>query len=323
MVLCCFANSHDYDLLEKSMITDQVYNGGLKGDIFDPNVNETWWRYYGPSKIDDELIFTVLQNETWTYINGNSYTNRDMHSILDWGISYDRGTFFEYGYVDTICSENNLNTGDQGINHEWFPQDTNATMRRLVDKDYNDNDEFLDDTFRLLQRKNSVDFVRLWAEMNCEYLHIDSKCVLPKYFDDCSDDMMEYKGGFYDINITLNGLIDKVEGYECMIATRKRMYEWAKQTGTLWKLCRGDYDLYCDKTMNHDGGWSGIIDNDCSDCDCNDNSNSNNAINDKLEIDQSEIRFVLNANKARLHHYESFLFQHMAITLFVLKYMTY
>ena len=49
-----------------------------------------------------------------------------------------------------------------------------------------------------------------------------------------------------DINATLAELIDKVRDYPCMVATRRRMYHWAKLNDNLLGLCRGDYDTFCD-----------------------------------------------------------------------------
>ena len=49
-----------------------------------------------------------------------------------------------------------------------------------------------------------------------------------------------------DINVTLDELIDKVRGYQCMVATRRKMHLWAKLNRNLLGLCRGDYDTFCD-----------------------------------------------------------------------------
>ena len=72
-------------------------------------------------------------------------------------------------------------------------------------------------------------------------------CERPKCFDDCSDLIPcdDDSGG--DIDVTLDELIEKVQGYPCMIRTRREYYEWAKFNGDLLGLCRGDYDNFCDR----------------------------------------------------------------------------
>ena len=86
--------------------------------------------------------------------------------------------------------------------------------------------------------------------MDCQWLNIGNNCVRPKYFDDCSD--MEWERyvpgtGQYDLDITLDELIEKVEEYPCMVETREMYYEWAKEVGNLKGLARGDYDIFCDR----------------------------------------------------------------------------
>ena len=50
-----------------------------------------------------------------------------------------------------------------------------------------------------------------------------------------------------DINVTLDELIEKVSDYPCMVETRKLMYNFVAQLGGLWRLCRGDFDRFCDR----------------------------------------------------------------------------
>merc|ERR1712007_90047 len=70
-------------------------------------------------------------------------------------------------------------------------------------------------------------------------------CVRPRYWDDCSDMLINDETG--DIDITLDQLLSKVEMSHCMMETRKNFYKWAADSHTLLALCRGDYDIFCDQ----------------------------------------------------------------------------
>ena len=90
------------------------------------------------------------------------------------------------------------------------------------------------------------------AKMECEFLNSGAtQCIRPKVFYDCSD--MPRNGNlfskFKDIDVTLDELINFVKDYPCMIQTRITFYGWAKEFGSLWRLCRGDYDTFCDNSF--------------------------------------------------------------------------
>ena len=223
---------NDYDLIDKYHINQNIYNGVLNGN-----------RQIGPSLIDDALIFTQLQQQNWSYIFKHPQNCRDMHSISDWYVSYEKGSFWSSAYVDYVC---------HNINSEWFydiNKNNQEIKRRLI---LSENDGFAHDIFLRLNKSisNRKLLMRKWKKLNCEYLHLKNDCVRPKYFDDCSDIPFDDKRG--DILISLDELIDKVSDYECMIETRIRYYEWALNTKTLYKLCRGDFDKFCDKQFLYD-----------------------------------------------------------------------
>ena len=63
---------------------------------------------------------------------------------------------------------------------------------------------------------------------------------------------MEILEDLGDIDITLEELLSKRGINECMRRTRREFYDWAKLNGNLVGLCRGDYDIFCDKKFLFD-----------------------------------------------------------------------
>ena len=202
------------------------------------------------------------------YKLGNDIKVRDLHSIQDWDVIYSKGDFFKRGKVDDnrICKGN--------INEEWFQNDDKdrrrLSSRNRVKSGYG---EYSDDIFDRLNKKvggeykseeqNAVVY-RTWSQMDCEYLTMENKCERPKYFDDCSDMeicLQQRENGrvYNDIDITLQELIEKVSDYPCMVDTRETFYDWAKETGNLIGLCRGDYDTFCDRNFAKEQGNKCLI----------------------------------------------------------------
>eukprot|EP01084_Bolivina_argentea_P308254 532974_1 len=237
---------HDYDLVSEDKITLEIYGGTLD----DPKLNEN--QKYGPSKIDSELSYIPLRETDWSYLVRNDWTltPRDMHNLQRWNISYETGSFFYDAKVETFC---------QGkINTKWFYEDGTCNN----ESPENNNKEFNDNTFDLLDlehqkfSKSNKDLAHSWAKMQCKWyksMRKDecAKCERPIYFDDCSDMEKDAKTG--DIIISLNELINKTKGIECMENTRRRYWNWASQTNNLLALCRGDFDHFCDYDFIHDG----------------------------------------------------------------------
>ena len=208
--------------------------------------------------LDENLDMTGLAIYDWAYVHGRNITAAEMHSIQDWNVIYDKGDFFDNGEVENniICQGN--------INENWFQGGRNRERRNLEQEEESLYSVYSKDIFSKLSEKiggiqtneeNSALFSQ-WSQMDCQYLTIGNNCKRPKYFDDCSDMELSWQERnerlFYDINITLNELIDKVSDYQCMVQTRKRYYIWAKQTGALWNLCRGEFDTFCDREFAND-----------------------------------------------------------------------
>lgn len=236
----------NHELVSKEYITEDMYNGHVY-------------------EIDDELDFGVLEEQDWSSINNyNDITVRDMHSIQDWNVIYDKGDYFDRAKVEddaSICKDQ--------MNPLWFTDDYNILRRRLKGKDdknnkknkfdMSENEEYSRDIYDKITKKygcqksssmeEKTDLFKTWAQMDCQFQNIGSNCVRPKYWDDSSDmELNRYVPGTgqYDIDITLDELIEKVNEYECMVQTRIMYYQWAKQNGNLKGLARGDYDTFCD-----------------------------------------------------------------------------
>jgi len=222
----------DHELVSNDDITSNMYDGHIY-------------------KLDDDLDFGILSYQEWTDIKHNPVTVRDMHSIEDWNVIYDKGDYFERATVEndeSICQDK--------INPLWF-KDITTSRRRL--KDASDNEEYSRDVFNKISAKygchksstsdKKTELYKTWAQMDCQFLTIGNNCARPKYFDDCSDierDRYVEGTGQFDIDITLEELKSKVADYPCMVETREMYYSWAKQVGNLKGLARGDYDTFCD-----------------------------------------------------------------------------
>jgi tyrosinase len=68
---------------------------------------------------------------------------------------------------------------------------------------------------------------------------ISERCVIPDYFEGCTDDEEQY--------ITLDYLLQKpgVADTECLQEIRRDMYDWLELNGQLMDLCNGEYDPKC------------------------------------------------------------------------------
>eukprot|EP00486_Rosalina_sp_Unknown_P011025 CAMPEP_0201592236 /NCGR_PEP_ID=MMETSP0190_2-20130828/190180_1 /ASSEMBLY_ACC=CAM_ASM_000263 /TAXON_ID=37353 /ORGANISM="Rosalina sp." /LENGTH=436 /DNA_ID=CAMNT_0048050907 /DNA_START=269 /DNA_END=1578 /DNA_ORIENTATION=+ len=71
---------------------------------------------YGDSEaLDSKLNFGELAEADWTYLSENDMSIRDMYSIEDWKVSYDKGDFFDiFGIMENNeCPQTNINSN-------WF-----------------------------------------------------------------------------------------------------------------------------------------------------------------------------------------------------------
>ncbi len=203
--------------------------------------------------LNSYLEFGVLADQEWANIHNDPVLVADMHSIADWNVAYDKGTYFGRANVEhdsSICKDR--------INSLWFKD---VTRRRLKDEESaSDNGEYSRQVFQQINRKygcqktaeenEKAEVFKTWAQLDCHFLTIGNNCQRPKYFDDCSDmtrDTLVVGTGKYDIDITLEELIEKISDYPCMVETRKMYYGWAKEIGNLFGLCRGDYDTFCER----------------------------------------------------------------------------
>eukprot|EP01083_Nonionella_stella_P263997 896086_1 len=265
-----WADCKDYDLVDKLDIIERIYGGSLD----EPGIFTT----RGPSGADDDLIFDILRSTEWTILSqqDDNYTPRDMHNISDWSISYEKGSFWDLGDVDTACPiinekwfyETNDNElplqssafvfgkyipGSVGMEDNILDETPRQKARRKAKESY--SGRYAQDSIILLKDKykwrtagvlKDIEMIHTWSEMTCEFnqLSLQKSCKRPRYFDDCEDMIINQQTD--DIDITLNELIDKVIGSDCMIAARRQFYDWAMKTHTLRGLCRGDYDIFCD-----------------------------------------------------------------------------
>ena len=217
---------HNYDQVDKNSITDNIYLGNLD-----------------TSHINQIMDFGLLMGESWSTITGTE-AMRDVHSIADMGYKYEYGSFIDRVEFPTTNLDSNWFVDDgrrrRRLNQYSMSFDRVA-YRQLV---YKYGEERVN-TYE--GRRKLVDTL---AKMSCEFTNSGGyECERPAYFDDCSD--MERGANIHnnkmDINVTLGGLIEKVSDYPCMVETRKLMYSFVKELGGLWRLCRGDFDRFCDK----------------------------------------------------------------------------
>ena len=223
---------------------------------------------FGSLGIDDDMDFGDLEDDAevgdWDsvpYAANNDITPRLMNSNKAWDVTYDQGSFFDIGNVEsnTVCNGN--------IDDTLFI-DTGLYRRRRLNG-YGEYDSYSQDSFNRLNDKvggndkktleQNAQVYSTWATMDCEYATLEDNCKRPKYFDDCSDMTKSYQERNYgrtylDINITLAELIEKVEDYPCMVETREKYYDWAYNTGSLYGLCSGEYDRFCDKSSSKQKG---------------------------------------------------------------------
>jgi len=217
-----------------------------------------------------------LSSKSWSHVSTleNGVTPRDMHSIADWDVSYDKGSYFEAAEVESVESICNGR-----INEIWFKD----VARRRLQKDSkeisqrSEYGQYAHDVFTRLsskmkmregsttlrdesrsKRKEQRDLFKTWSRINCEYRQMGHKCHRPKYFDDCSDmnkTQQKRNGRIYmDIDVSLDELIEKVSSSLCMISTREKMFNWCWSTGDLYGLCKGRYDRFCDKDFKNEKG---------------------------------------------------------------------
>ena len=230
------------------------------------NNDDITWDMYGGGGVEEGtylngvMEFGALEDESWAYVNDHNILIRDVHNIQDWDVSYDYGDFFERAQVENnnVCSGN--------INENWFKDITRRRRRMSNNQETSRYGEYSQDVFDKLNEKvggkqkslkQNKELFETWSQMNCEYLIMDNKCVKPKYYDDCSGMVRSKKvgyNGYYDINITLEKLIEKVSDYPCMVQTRKKYYIWARDSGNLYGLCSGEYDTWCDKDSEKEKG---------------------------------------------------------------------
>jgi len=85
--------------------------------------------------------------------------------------------------------------------------------------------------------------LKLWSKLSCLYdeKRFEKNCKYPESWINCND--LQYK------DITLDEMKNRINGSDCMIERREKMYEWAKASGTLRELCGGAYDVFCDKDL--------------------------------------------------------------------------
>jgi len=86
------------------------------------------------------------------------------------------------------------------------------------------------------------------AKMECEIqMSGYSGCTRPQFFYNCCDlpRTGNSYGNYPDIDVTLEQLLEWAPT-DCMKETRLEMFGWAMEFGSLYRLCRGDYDTFCD-----------------------------------------------------------------------------
>ena len=220
------------------------------------NIDRIIYNGEGSSHIDTELSFPSLINQKWSELYKiNGVTPRELQNIRNWDYQYDIGDFFDNGRVGQTCVFD--------IDEDWFVGSTN-NRRRLRNDEYILHPsvkmrKYMKKTERFSKLSygsffNSLGIavmdvkeVNLWSKLNCEFINsqYESKCIRPRNFEGCYD--MKINPKTKDIDITLPEMLQRVGHSNCMINTRKKFYKWAKATKTLFELCNGNYDPFCDK----------------------------------------------------------------------------
>ena len=187
------------------------------------------------------------------------------------------------------------------------------------------------------------------AKMECEYIMSGiSGCARPQFFYNCCD--LPRDGNSYsdypDIDVTYQQLLDWAPT-ECMKEQRKAMFGWAAEFGSLYRLCRGDYDTFCDNDFlqgsygdtcitldqyNSDpaygGNGGGSYSDTNQDTDSYNNAGSSYAKSGGLSIDQNPVK---GDNTARFNELEAMILNavingvifSMVIVLFMTIYVCY
>lgn len=176
---------------------------------------------------------------------------RNMHNIAWWDVKYENDYLYDavsQWFVDEgIINCNNLPEVIGGAQQPGrITSFTDSTWNELTNGIFRGNNT--------ISLATAQSLFKSLARINCEMRQSrggKNPCKRPKCFDDCSDLIpCDYSTTKQDVNVTLDQLIEKVIGYPCMIETRRVYYSWAKETGDLLALCRGDYDNFCDDMDN-------------------------------------------------------------------------
>jgi len=95
----------------------------------------------------------------------------------------------------------------------------------------------------MVQKDQKKEKFKAWAQATCEHqMEIHNKtCEYPTYWYNCDD--------LSDAEITLDEMINRIHGSQCMIETRKKFYHWALAGNSIRALCDGAFDSFCDKTL--------------------------------------------------------------------------
>jgi len=229
MLWALWQDYNDYDLVDKDDITGKMYDGRLSN-----------------SGVDTALVFDVLINTGWSTLDGTD-TARDMHSIVDMGYKYDRGSFITEGHFD-----------ETNLNDDWFEPQSDDERRRLSDNNQNCLDQIMYN--RLVEQYGDElegddydtrrQIFESLATMACRYKNVgDYECRRPKNFDDFSDIPLGPNpyNNHDDLDVSLEELVEAVKDYPCMVETRYMMWGWVSRLGGIWRLARGDFDRFCDK----------------------------------------------------------------------------
>ena len=239
MLWAFWQDYHNYEQIDKDEIGGEVYDGRLDN-----------------SGIDTPLVFNVLSEQDWSTLDGLA-TSRDVHSIQDMGYKYEANNFIADNNVDSADLDENWFIPNGGRRRMVVGNSGTPTFQHIM---YNQlvqqyGGSLSGDSYD--ERRQIMETIAL---MQCEYRNIgDHECRRPKNFDDFSDRPLgpNRYSEHDDLDVTLAELIEAVAAYPCMVETREMMFPWVSKLGGIWRLARGDFDRFCDRSFLRDDNDEG------------------------------------------------------------------
>ena len=204
--------------------SDPTFNANCVNTQFFVNEPAYCGQFFN-SYIGGALEFPVIENQNWLTLppilgNGPTLRHVDLYLLDSMHATYDIGEFDE-NIFQQMCG--------RSFASKWFLK-INPNRRRLKNtpsKRDSDYFKFEMNAFNKIfngkngQKRSKKEKFKAWAQATCEHqMEIHNKtCQYPTYWYNCDD--------LSDAEITLDEMINRINGSECMIQTRKKFYHWA------------------------------------------------------------------------------------------------